>query len=243
MPVPGCDCSVCSSENPRNWRTRSSLLIETGNEVYLVDSSTDLRFQLLREKVRRVDAVFYTHAHADHIHGIDDLRPLSRRQGIPLYGQKRVMEEIGSRFPYIFGETLQKGGGKPLLSLHPLEGRLELPGISLTCLPVWHGRIPIYGYRFNDFVYITDCSRIPGKTMTLIEGCRFMIIGGLRYRPHETHFSIDQAVGIIKKTGPERAWLTHICHDVDHDTLSRELPRGIAPAFDGLTINDKKLKT
>jgi phosphoribosyl 1,2-cyclic phosphate phosphodiesterase len=236
VPVTACSCPVCMSTDPQNKRTRSSILVEEGDSTFLVDSSTDLRFQLLRESIQSIDGVFYTHAHADHIHGIDDLRPYTYRKDLPLYGSSQVLEEIKSRFPYIFIETTQRGGGKPRLYSHVITHAQRFGSLEVTPLNVFHGLIPIYGYRFNDFVYLTDCSRIPEETMVLIRGCRFMIIGGLRYRSHETHFSINEAVDIIKKTGPERAWLTHICHDVDHNTLSKELPPGIEPACDGLKI-------
>lgn len=240
VPVVGCTCPVCQSETPENNRTRSSILVEESEEegkgIYLVDSSTDLRFQLLREGVTRLDGVFYTHAHADHLHGIDDLRPMTFKREIPLYGDDPVLEELTRRFSYIFGPVKQKGGGKPSLRTVPLKKAITLGSLKVTPLPVFHGGIPIYGYRFNDFVYITDCSRVPDETLPLLKDCRFMIVGGLRYRSHETHFSIDEAVSLIKKTGPERAWLTHICHDVDHNTLENQLPRGIKPAYDGLSF-------
>ncbi len=201
-----------------------------------MDTSPDLRYQLLREGTGSVDAVLYTHAHADHLHGIDDLRAFSLERDLPLYGPADVLDEIESRFPYIFGETRQRGGGKPKLKTVPVREPFRLLGVKVTPIPVFHGIIPIFGYRFGDFIYITDCSRIPGESLALMEGCRAMILGGLRYEPHETHFTINEACDVIKKTGPERAWLTHICHDVDHDTLESELPGHIKPAYDGLSF-------
>jgi phosphoribosyl 1,2-cyclic phosphate phosphodiesterase len=236
IPVIGCSCPVCLSKNPRNKRTRCSLLVESEEGSLLVDTPPELRLQLLREGVKDIDGVLYTHAHADHLHGIDDLRTLSHGKSLPLYGAENILSEIEGRFPYIFKVTPQRGGGKPCLSLFPLSETLHTIGLDVTPIPVFHGIIPIYGYRFNDFVYITDCSRIPEKSLTLLEGCRAMILGGLRYLPHETHFSIDEALAIIKKTGPERAWLTHICHDVNHDRLEKELPKPVEPAYDGLSF-------
>ena len=236
VPAVGCSCSVCRSKNPRNRRTRCSILVEADGGRLLVDTSPDLRFQLLRENVGAIDGVLYTHAHADHLHGIDDLRPLSYRKNLPLYGSEEILEEIRSRFPYIFGRTVQRGGGKPDLQTVAVRESFSAAGMMITPIPVYHGVIPIYGYRFGDFVYITDCSRIPEESFSLLAGCRFMILGGLRYETHETHFSINEALEVIKKTGPERAWLTHICHDVDHDTLRSELPGHIEPAYDGLSF-------
>ncbi|MDC7224793.1 MAG: MBL fold metallo-hydrolase [Spirochaetales bacterium] len=236
IPVIGCSCPVCLSENPCNKRTRCSLLVESEEGRILIDTPPELRLQLLREGVGSIEGVLYTHAHADHLHGIDDLRTLSRDNTIPLYGSGPVLKEVKERFPYIFGETRQKGGGKPQLTVSPVTAPFRLAGFTITPIPVFHGIIPIYGYRINDFVYITDCSRIPKESYSLIEGCRYFILGGLRYDPHETHFSIGEALDVIKKTGPERAWLTHISHDVDHDTLKDELPHFVEPAYDGLSI-------
>ncbi|MBN2628080.1 MAG: MBL fold metallo-hydrolase [Spirochaetales bacterium] len=236
VPVIGCSCPVCTSDNPRNRRTRCSLLVETDRGNILIDTPPDLREQLLKQKVRSLAGVLYTHAHADHLHGIDDLRPLSHGATLPLYGQGEVLSEIRRRFPYIFGETVQRGGGKPRLTTEEVASPFILAGLSVTPIPVFHGVIPIYGYRIGDFLYITDCSRIPEESLPLIEGCRYMILGGLRYEPHETHFTIGEALEVIKKTGPERAWLTHITHDVDHDRLEKELPWPVSPAYDGLSF-------
>ena len=236
VPSLGCSCPVCLSDNPRNRRTRSSIIVETEAGRLLVDTAPDLRTQLLREKIGKIDGVLYTHAHADHLHGIDDLRAFTLSHDLPLYGPGDVLEEIRCRFPYIFKETRQKGGGKPRLKLIPVGEAFSLIGLTITPVPVFHGIIPIYGYRFDDFAYITDCSRIPDASFSLLDNCKAMILGGLRYEPHETHFSIDEACGVIKKTGPGRAWLTHICHDVDHDTLEHELPEHIKPAYDGLSF-------
>ncbi|MDC7219760.1 MAG: MBL fold metallo-hydrolase [Spirochaetales bacterium] len=236
VPAIGCSCAVCRSENPLNKRTRSSIIVETEEVRLLVDSSPELRIQLLREGIDRLDGVLYTHGHADHLHGIDDLRPLSFGKDLPLYGKEEILGEIVERFPYIFGDTPQKGGGKPRLRPQMVKEPFRFGDIKISPILVYHGIIPIYGYRLNDFVYITDCSRIPEESYPLLENCRAMILGGLRYRPHETHFTIDEAVEVIKKTGPGRAWLTHINHDVDHNRLKEELPYPIEPAYDGLSF-------
>ncbi len=242
VPVIGCGCKVCSSADPRDKRTRSSILIENENTVILVDTGTDFRFQALRSGIRRLDAVLMTHAHADHLHGLDDTRSLTHEKPLPIYGSKNTIGEIRKRFDYVFTDT-QQGGGKPRLEMIDHRAKeFSIDGVIIIPVPVKHGRLEIHGYRIGDFAYITDCSEIPDKSLELLTGVRVLIINALRYRPHPTHFSIDEAVQASEKIGAQEVWLTHLCHDVSHQELTEQLEknnsneRSILPAYDELVI-------
>lgn len=238
IPVVGCSCNVCLSENPLNKRTRSSILIQDEDSFILIDTSTEFRLQAIREKITRLDAIFYTHCHADHLHGLDDIRPLTHKKPLNIYASPDDCSEIKNRFPYIFTQTIQKGGGKPNVILNTIgNDNVAIKNTKLKAIPIKHGIMDIYGYKINDkAAYITDCSYISEESIQLLSGIKILILGALRYREHATHFNIDQALSIIKKISPERAYLTHLNHDVDHDILSAELPGGIFPAYDGLKI-------
>ena len=238
IPVVTCNCEVCQSENNKNKRTRSSIFISEKGTNILIDTATEFRLQAVREKISSVDAIFYTHSHADHLHGLDDIRPLTKNNPIEIYASKYDCNEIKNRFPYIFNDTIQKGGGKPKVNLNeiPLK-KIIINSTIVNPIPVKHGILDIYGYKIDNRVaYITDCSEISEAGLTQLQGIEVLILGALRYREHSTHFNIDQALAIIKKISPERAYLTHLSHDVDHDKLSAELPGGIFPAYDGLKI-------
>lgn len=239
VPVIGCSCDVCTSRDPKNHRTRASVMVETGEgRVILFDTATEFRLQALREGIRRVDGVFYTHAHADHIHGLDDLRPLCRHGDIPLFGSKATMEEIAERFAYIFREG-QEGGGKPRVRLHTIEGArpFSFAGLEIIPVPLLHGALPVFGYRIGSFAYLTDCSAIPKASHRLLQGVDYLIIDALRPRPHSTHFSFDQATREAQRIGAGHTWFTHLCHDVDHREMEKRFPPGIAPAWDGLSFD------
>lgn len=239
IPVVACHCEVCRSENSKNKRTRSSILIEDNNRNVLVDTSTEFRLQAVREGISFIDAIFYTHSHADHLHGLDDIRPLTKKKPIVIYASRFDCGEIEGRFPYIFNQTAQSGGGKPKVQLSIIsKGKIKIGPIEIEPIPVKHGIIDIYGYKINNRVaYITDCSYISEPSLRKIKGMEVLILGALRYREHSTHFNIDQALEIIKKISPGRAYLTHLSHDIDHDKLSAELPGGVFPAYDGLKIS------
>jgi len=238
IPVVGCSCKVCLSNDPHNKRTRASILIQDSDNNILIDTATEFRLQAIREGITSLDAIFYTHSHADHLHGLDDIRPLTHRKPVNVYASIGDCREIKNRFPYIFNRTVQKGGGKPNLILNKLnEELLILKNTSIRPIRVKHGIIDIFGYNINEkAAYITDCSYISNKSIEQLKGIKILILGALRYREHETHFNIEQAIEIIKKISPERAYLTHLNHDVDHDKLSAELPGGILPAYDGMKI-------
>jgi phosphoribosyl 1,2-cyclic phosphate phosphodiesterase len=211
--------------------------VEEQGRTILIDTATDFRTQALREKVSSIDAVLYTHAHADHLHGIDDLRPLSYKKHIPLYGSPETLREIHTRFDYIFNSSGQIGGGVPLLRLSPIQSLVFFVlDIPVTAIPLKHGNLDILGYRIANMAYLTDCSFIPGSSRGLLEGLDVLIINALRARPHSTHFSIGEALHEIARIRPKRAYLTHFSHEVDHRALKKELPYGVAPSYDGLKL-------
>jgi phosphoribosyl 1,2-cyclic phosphate phosphodiesterase len=238
IPVMGCRCPVCLSGDKKNNRTRCSLLVEDRGRKILIDTATEFRIQALREGISSLDAVLYTHPHADHLHGIDDLRSLSYQKPIPVYGSPETLGEIERRFDYIFRPRKQLGGGIPHIEPHPLEaGAFFAAGIRAAAIPLKHGKLDIFGYRIGNAAYLTDCGLIPDESRPFLEGLDVLVIDALQYQPHETHFSVAEALAEIARIRPGRAFLTHICHNIDHRTLKKELPPGVAPAYDGLKVN------
>jgi phosphoribosyl 1,2-cyclic phosphate phosphodiesterase len=238
VPVIACICPVCRSKNPKNHRSRASALVRGAeDEVILFDTAPEFRLQALREGIAHIDAVFYTHAHADHLHGLDDLRPLSFNGPIPLYGSAETMDEIRRRFSYIFSSG-QEGGGKPKVLLKPIgpEDHITIGSLEVIPIPLLHGSLPVFGYRIGPFAYLTDCNIIPEYSYELLKGVRFVVIDALRPEPHPTHFSFGQALEAVRKIGAEKAWFTHLTHDVDHEDIRRMLPTGVEPAWDGLSF-------
>lgn len=241
VPVIGCDCPVCGSGDPRNERLRPSLWIEAedGRSV-LVDTSTDLRLQALRHRVDRVDAVVFTHAHADHILGLDEIRiynfyrkAAGQEMAIPCYGSAETLGRIRQAFSYIF-EDGQEGGGKPKITLHPVDGPFEAAGIRFEPVRLWHGELEVYGYRIGDFAYLTDCNRIPEESFAQLDGLDVLILDALRERPHPTHFTIAEALDAASRIGARRTLLTHMNHEVDARTV--DLPEGVELSRDGLVL-------
>ena len=243
VPQLGCHCEVCRSPDPRDRRTRVGALVETDDGTrLLIDTPPELRVQLIAADIDRIDAVFFTHDHADHTHGIDDLRAISVRRGaaLPIYGARETLEGLARRFPYIFDDTVRPlpGTSKPEGQPRPLaDGEsVELGGTNITAVAVPHGPFSVYGYRIGPLAYITDAKSVPPRAMTQMRGARVLVINALFRTEHPTHLSIPEAVKVARELGAERTFLTHLTHDNRHADLEAELPPGIAPAFDGLTI-------
>jgi phosphoribosyl 1,2-cyclic phosphate phosphodiesterase len=244
VPTLGCDCAVCISTDPRNKRFRSSILIEQAGRNILVDCGPDFRTQALAVGLRDVDAVLLTHTHTDHIAGIDDLRPYNflRGHSIPIYGSASHLGDLRCRYAYAFGPP-QPGGGIPDLALETVESgvpfKVAAPGLEnwpILPLTVLHGKQPILGFRFGEFAYLTDVSAVPPETIEALKGVRWLITSALRHRPHPTHMSVAEAVDFVRQVAPERAWFTHICHDLDHEQTNADLPQGMALLYDGQVI-------
>ena len=240
VPVITCGCDVCTSDDPRNDRLRAGLLLEWDDEEgpvhVLVDTTTDLRQQALRVGLPRVDAVLYTHHHADHVLGLDELRIFNfvHRMPIPLYGRQETLEAITRTFAYAFDK---KARGVPRLELHPAEEPFDFRGVRVVPLAVDHGRMTISAYRVGDFAYITDCSGIPAAAAAALDGVEVLVIDALRRQPHPAHFTLDEALAQIDRIGPEVAYLTHLSHEFDHRALEAELPDGVRVAYDGLVLD------
>lgn len=252
VPAIGCDCRVCRSEDPKDRRTRPSILIElppAGSEAsgasytrdvrsILVDTSTDLRSQALVNHIRRVDAILFTHTHADHVFGLDDVRSFNQMQraSIPCYASAATAAGLRQMFGYIFEPPAQKGGGLPQIALFNIGGPFTLGGAEIVPVRVMHGRLPVLGFRIGSFAYLTDCNAIPDESWPLLDGVRTVILDALRHRPHSTHFSVAEAVDVVRRLGTERAYFTHICHDLPHVETCAQLPDGVELAYDGLVI-------
>ncbi|TAH54508.1 MAG: MBL fold metallo-hydrolase [Treponema sp.] len=244
IPVIGCSCPVCVSNDPRDSRTRASALIR-GNcgESILVDAGPEFRIQAIRAGIRSLDAVLATHAHADHIHGLDDIRIFSARKDMDVWGNTECIEDIRERFAYIFRPT-QEGGGKPHLKLRTAGTGGEpivIGSLSITPIPLFHGTLPILGWRAGDTAYLTDCNQIPESSFALLDGTRKLVIDALRARTHSTHYNFEGALAVIERIGAEVAWFTHICHDFSHEGIREWLRlrapgKKIEPAYDGLCI-------
>ena len=251
IPVPGCDCHVCCSTDPRDKRMRSSLYVEGRNgEAVVIDTGPEFRLQALAAGIKKLDAVLLTHAHADHVHGLDDLRPLCHGGPMPVYGNSQTICEIMERFSYVFKKT-QKGGGKP--RVHPIEvsGRVNAGDLSFTPIPLKHGLLDILGWRIEEAgtqgaaVYLTDASGISETSIAIIGEPQILIINGLRTRAHETHFTFEEALNWAKKLRAQRTFLTHICHDYTHKQIEEycrnfmeknELAATAIPAWDSLVL-------
>jgi phosphoribosyl 1,2-cyclic phosphate phosphodiesterase len=204
----------------------------------LVDTTPDLRSQALAYDLDRVDAILFTHCHADHVMGLDEVRRFNvlQQAAIPCYGDPRTLKELRRTFAYIF-DAADEGGGIPRLHLYPVGGPFSIGDETFTPVPVWHGRREILGFRVRDFAYLTDCSGIPDASWPLLEGLDTLAIDALRHRPHPTHFTVEQAIAVSARLGPRRTWLTHICHDLPHAATNASLPQGVELAHDGLRID------
>jgi phosphoribosyl 1,2-cyclic phosphate phosphodiesterase len=214
---------------------RPSILIQAENgPTILVDTSTDLREQALANDIRRVDAILFTHTHADHVFGLDDVRRYNhmQRTAIPCYGDAGTLANLRRMFSYVFEPPAQIGGGLPQLTLAEIAGPFSIGGVDVVPVPVFHGAMPVLGYRIGSFAYLTDCNRIPDTSWPLLAGVQTLILDALRHRPH----SVSESLDVVARIGAERAYFTHICHDLPHAETNAHLPAGVQLAYDGLVL-------
>jgi phosphoribosyl 1,2-cyclic phosphate phosphodiesterase len=242
IPVIGCDCAACRSSDPRDRRTRHGALLATAGGALLVDTPPELRLQLLAAGVRTVDAVWFTHIHADHVHGIDDLRAFTERRGdIPAYVGTEYQQRIAGYFEYIFDKSYEPplGTSKPRIRLHALvPGKpVDIVGSRFLPLEIPHGPVRVYGFRVGGLGYVTDGKSLPPAAMTALKGVDVLVLNALWFgKPHPSHFNVEEAVDAARAVGARRTYLTHLTHRVTHAELLERLPAGVEPAFDGLTI-------
>lgn len=236
VPSVGCSCEVCHSADPRDKRLRASILLEYNDRCVVIDTGTDFRQQALRVGLNRLDAVLFTHDHADHVFGLDDIRPFNFRTGkaIPCYADARTWDGLRRVYTYIFNPMGYAGA--PRVEPHTVDGPFELFDQRFEPLYVRHGQMPVLAYRFGRAAYATDCSEIPEETCARLEGLDLLILDGLRHADHPTHMSIGKAISYIERIGPSRALLTHMNHEVGHEAVNRALPAGIELAYDGLAV-------
>lgn len=240
VPTIGCDCAVCHSTDPKDRRTRPSVMVEWEGHRVVIDSGPDFREQALREGINRLDAVLYTHGHADHILGLDDLRPLTypRVTGgarVPLYATPETSRILRSVFRYVFDENY-KYGGLAKVELHEISGPFELLGVKVTPVPVMHGEVEIVGYRIGDFAYLTDFSEIPESSLALLGDVNVVFLDALRHEPHPTHSTVANSLKIAARIGAAQTYFTHISHDLAHEATNQTLPAEVRLAYDGLRI-------
>jgi phosphoribosyl 1,2-cyclic phosphate phosphodiesterase len=243
VPTLACHCRVCTSSDPHDKRTRPSILLEYAGRAVVIDTTPDFRAQALREGLERLDAVLFTHSHADHILGLDDVRVyyFRQKQPIPIYAEAACMEAIQRTFKYIFDGTYPYGG-LAKLDPHWINGPFELEGLTIIPVPVFHGNLPILGFRFGSAAYVTDVSAIPETSLPLLQGLEVLILDALRPKPHPTHLSIEQALGVVEQLKPRRAYFTHIAHELAHAETSALLPPHVRLAYDGLRITSPESK-
>jgi len=243
VPQIGCHCARCRSTDPRDRRTRVGAVVETDRGTrLLLDTPPELRLQLVTNGIDWVDAVLFTHDHADHTHGVDDIRAITVRRDapLPMYGPPGTLENLAKRFPYIFDENIRpaQGTSKPEGQSRPLAGdeTVTIGDVDVTAVPVPHGKMTVYAYRIGPLAYVTDAKTIPPEALEKLRGAQVLVINALFRTEHPTHLSIPEAVRAAREIGADRTYLTHLTHDNFHADLEAELPRGVTPAFDGLTI-------
>jgi phosphoribosyl 1,2-cyclic phosphate phosphodiesterase len=239
VPVIGCDCEVCRSLDYRDKRLRSSVHLEVAGQSLVIDTGPDFRQQMLRENISRLDAIILTHAHRDHTSGIDDVRAYNflQQMNMPVYGTAETLDQIKSDFAYIFGPDNYPG--LPRLDLRPItESAFSIDGTSIQPLPVLHLKLSVFGFRIGDFSYITDANAIPASTYEKLRGTKILVLNALQREQHISHFNLNEAIDIVKKINPEKAYFTHISHKMGlHAAVSKELPDSISLAIDGLQIS------
>jgi phosphoribosyl 1,2-cyclic phosphate phosphodiesterase len=240
VPMIGCRCAVCTSSDPRDRRLRPSIFVSVPRHAeILVDTTPDFRQQAITHGIARIDAILFTHSHADHILGLDDIRRFNFMQGgpIPCYATDVTWADIRRTFHYAFDGIARLGGGVPRIDTHVITGPLIVGGVRIVPVPLWHGDAPILGFRFGSFAYLTDCNRLDDGAWPLIEGIDVLVVDGLRDKPHPTHFTVAEATAIVERVRPRRAFLTHMSHDLGHAATNARLPAPVELAYDGLVLD------
>lgn len=246
IPVIGCDCETCRSIDPRDTRLRTSVLIETTGKAILVDTSPDLRIQMLRAGTTRIDAVLFTHSHADHTAGLDELRRFNimQKMRLPVWATEATAHDLNKRFAYAFDHSFSYFGGKPDLDLNLFDERqpFAIDDVTVTPIPVFHGRLPIVGYRIGDLAYVTDVRTIPDASLALLQGLDILVLTALRQDEHPAHLSLTEALDVIEELRPRRAFLTHLGHDMGPQTgVEPLLPDHVRIATDGLVVRSDRI--
>lgn len=240
VPMIGCRCAVCTSDDPRDRRSRPSIFVRIGGARILVDTAPELRLQCIANGIDAVDAVLFTHHHADHVAGLDDLRRFNglMKKSVPLFGTERTLAGIRKMFSYAFEPAIDSPHSRPKLTLHPIEqAAFEVGGETIIPIPLMHGPMPVLGFRFGQFAYCTDCSVIPDDSWALLKGLEVLILDALRLDSHPTHFNLEQAVETAQRIGAGRTYFTHMAHQLKHADTNAALPRGMELAHDGLRFS------
>ena len=237
VPTLACHCAVCESKDPRDKRMRPSVLLAYGGRNVVIDTTPDFRFQAMRARIERLDAVLYTHAHADHILGLDDIRPYNLKQGgaIPIYASADTQARLRRQFAYIFDDA-PTVSSLPGVEMRTISGPFELFGLKIIPVEASHGPTSVLGFRFGNAAYLTDFSAVPDSSRALLRGLDDFILDALRYTPHPMHSNVEQSLALVSELKPKRAWFTHICHDIGHEAASAKLPNGVQLSYDGLTF-------
>ena len=242
IPVIGCDCTVCRSDDSRNRRGRASLYVQAAHTNVVIDTSVDFRAQVLTYGVARIDSVLVTHSHADHIFGMDDIRRFNTLQGsvIPVYGSAGTVADLKRIFTYVDQREPEPGVFRPRLTFNEVAGEFGIGPVRVTALPVLHGRADTYGFKVEhegrSLGYVPDCKQMPPATLAQFKGVDVMVLDGLRHRSHPTHLTVEDALGLLQKIGARRSYLTHIAHDLDHAETQESLPPAVGLAYDGLVL-------
>jgi len=237
VPAIGCRCAVCLSDDPHDKRTRPSILLRYNGHAVVIDTGPDFRSQALRAGMDRLDAILFTHAHADHVLGLDDIRPFNSlgTKAVPIYGNRMAIEGVKRIFQYVFDGNYP-WGGVPLVEAHTISGPLELFGLQFVPIRVRHGYMEVFGFRFGPIAYLTDYNEIPDESVKLLRGAEIIFFDALRHLPHPAHMTVAQALAEVERIGPKKAFFTHIAHDLGHEQTNRTLPKDVRLCYDGMQI-------